>query len=136
MKQLVDAVSTVCSDHATLLALCMLLDDVAILAEEGTWLDHLNSLGQAFSRGLGHANSVWICQCLLPNVVGLVQIAVESTVVERYVDVENVTVLEYSLIGDAVADDFVYRGTYRLGEVAVVEGGRVRLHKISIHCRY
>ena len=51
--------------------------------------------------------------------------------VQSNVDVENITVLEDSLIGNAVADDLVDRGADRLGEVAVVERRRVRLVSVS-----
>ena len=61
MKQLVDAMSTVRSDHSTFLALRILLDDVAILAEECARLDHVDSLVQTFSRRLRHSYSVWVC---------------------------------------------------------------------------
>ena len=46
----------------------------------------------------------------------------EAVVVKSDVDVENVTVLKYSLIWNTVADDLVNRCAYGLGEVAVVEG--------------
>jgi hypothetical protein len=61
------------------------------------------------------------------DVVGLVQVAVEAAVVEGYVDVEDVAVLEGALVRDAVADDFVGGGADGFGEVAVVEGGGVGL---------
>jgi hypothetical protein len=122
VEQLVDTVSAVCPDDTALAALCVLLDNIAVLTEQRAGLDELNSLVQALSRRLRHTYCIWVRQCLVTNVVGLVEVAVEAAVVERHVDVEDIAILEYSLIGNAVADDFVDRGTHRLGEVAVVEG--------------
>lgn len=45
----------------------------------------------------------------------------EASVVERDVDVEDVAVLERSVVGYAVADDFVWTCANGFGEVAVVE---------------
>lgn len=45
--------------------------------------------------------------------------------VKSDIDVEDIAVFEYILIGNAVADGLVNAGTYRLGEVAVVEWGGV-----------
>lgn len=39
VEQLVDAVAAVCSDNAAILALCMLLNDITVLAEECPRLD-------------------------------------------------------------------------------------------------
>ena len=45
MEQRVNAVSTIRSNHAAVSALCVLLNNVSVLAEECTWLDDLDSLG-------------------------------------------------------------------------------------------
>jgi hypothetical protein len=45
---------------------------------------------------------------------------VEAAVVERHVNVEDVAVEEDSVVGNAVADDFVGRGADGFGEFAVV----------------
>ena len=135
MEELVDAMATVGPDNTALLALGVLLDDVAVLAEECAWLDKLDGLVQAFTCGLGHADGIWVGQSLVTNVVCLVQVAVEATVVQRNVDVQDIAILEDSLVGDAVANDFVDRCAYRLGEVAVVERRWVRLYGVSYkHC--
>jgi hypothetical protein len=49
----------------------------------------------------------------------------ESAVVECDIDIEDVTINEDILIRNTVADDFVYRSTYRFGEVAVIKWRRV-----------
>jgi hypothetical protein len=112
MEKLVDTVSTVRPDDTTVLALRMLLNDIAVLAEQSARLNHFDSLSQAFSGRFRHTYCVRVCQRLVTNVVCLVKVAVEAAVVEGYVDVEDVAVLEHSLVGNAVADDFVYRCAY------------------------
>ena len=114
--------STVRPDYTTVLALCVLLDHVAVLTEECAGLDDLDSLVQAFSRCLCNAYSIGVCQRLVSNIVCLVQVAVKAVVVQCDVDVEDITVSEYSLIRNTVANDFVYRRTYGFGEMAIVEG--------------
>jgi hypothetical protein len=117
-----NTVSAVCPDDAALLALRVLRDDVSVFTEECTWLDDLDGLLQAFPRRLSHAHRIWVCQCLVADVKCFVQVRVETTVVDGDVDVQDVAVLEYALVGNAVADDFVERCAYRLRELAVVEG--------------
>jgi hypothetical protein len=46
---------------------------------------------------------------------------VEAAVVEGYVDVDNIPIFQDVVVRNAVADDFVDGGTYRLWEVAVIE---------------
>ena len=81
MEELVDTVATVCPDDTAVLALGVLLDNVAILAEERSRLDKLDSLVQALSCCLSYAHCVWVRQSLVTDVVCLVQIAVEAAVV-------------------------------------------------------
>lgn len=72
VEKLIDTVATVCSDDTTLLALGVLLNDIAILTEKCSWLDKLDGLVQALSCGLGYAHCVRVCQCLLADIVCLV----------------------------------------------------------------
>jgi hypothetical protein len=131
VEQLIDTMSAVRLDNAAFLGLCMLLNDVSRVAEEHAWLDQLDSLIQALSRSFDNADRIGVRKCLLANVVCLVEVAVEAAVVEGHVDVEDIAVFEDALVGNTVADDFVGRGAYRLGEVAVVQRRRVGLREIS-----
>ena len=72
------------------------------------------------SRSLDYTDGIRVITGLLANVVSFVKVAVETLVVERYVDVQNIAVDELALVGNAVADDFVEGGADRFGEVAVV----------------
>lgn len=57
----------------------------------------------------------------------------ESSVVERNIKVEDISVDKDSLVGNAVADDFVQRCAHRLGEMHIVQRGRVGLYTSSVH---
>lgn len=51
----------------------------------------------------------------------------EASVVEGDIDVENVAILQRSVIGDTVTDDLVWTCADRFWKVAVVEWGWVGL---------
>ena len=122
VEKLVDAVSAVCPDNTATFTLCVLLDDVAVLAEKCTWLNDFDSLLQAFSRRFRHTYRIRVCQCLVTDIICLIKVTVETVVIECHINVEDVAVLEWSVVRDAVAYDFVGRGADGFGEVAVVEG--------------
>jgi hypothetical protein len=112
----------------------MLLDDIAVLAEECAWLDDFDGLVQALSRRLRNTYRIRVRQRLVTNVKRLVEIGVEAVMVDRYVDVEDIAVFEYALVWNAVADDLVERCAYGLGEVTIVERRRVGLFGSAHHC--
>lgn len=117
----VDAVATVRLDGAAVSALGQLLDDGAVVLEGSAGLGNGNGRVQAVAGGLDNADGVGVCQGFLADIVRLVNVAVEASVVEGDVDVDNVAVLQDALIGNTVADALVHAGAHRLGEVAVVE---------------
>jgi hypothetical protein len=121
VEKLVDTVSAVGPDYAAVLALCMFLNDITVFAEQRAWLGNFNSLVQTFTCRLGYPYRVWVRQCLVSNIVGFVQVCVETAVIDGNVDVEDVSVFQYSLVGNAVANDLVKRRAYGLWKVAVVE---------------
>lgn len=55
----------------------------------------------------------------------------EAAVVERHVDVEDVTVFKFTLVGNAMTDYFVDGGADGFWEVAVVEGRWVGLEGLA-----
>lgn len=125
MEKGVNAVSTVRLDGVAVSALCELLNDRAVLLEGGSRLCNGNRSIQTITSSLNNADSFRVCDSLLTDVVGFVDVSVETAVVKSDVDVENITVFEDILIGNAVADGLVNAGAYRLGEVAVIEWGGV-----------
>lgn len=84
--------ATVRLDDATTFGLRMLLYDIAIVSEERSRLDQFDSLVQTLPRCFDHTDRVRVVPRLLANVVGLVEIAVISAVVQSDVDVEDITV--------------------------------------------
>jgi hypothetical protein len=92
MEKLADSVATVSSDHATVVLLGVLLDNVTKLSDQSAGLNGLDGLIQALSCRLNHTNSVGVGLGLVSNVICLVQIGVVSFVVQGNIDVENITV--------------------------------------------
>lgn len=127
VEQLVDAVTTVTLDHTAVPALCVLLNHISGVPEQHTGLNQLNRLVQAFPRGFHDLNGIWVCLGLVSNIVRLVDISVESFVVQRNVDVDDIAIFQWPLVGDPVADGFVDRSADRLGEVYIIERRWVRL---------
>lgn len=81
----VDAVADVGPDHTAVLALGVLLDMIAKVAEQRAWLDVFDGLFQTLACGLNHAHSVRIRTRLVAHVVGLVKIAVVALVVQCHI---------------------------------------------------
>lgn len=106
MEELVNAVAAVSFHDAAVVGFGEFLDRVAVVAEERAGLDEFDRFFQAVAGGFDDAHAVGVLRGAA-DVVGFVQVAVEAPVVEGYVDVEDVAVLEGALVGDAVADDFV-----------------------------
>lgn len=97
----------VCLDDIALLRLGVLIDRSAKVTEEDAWLDHRDGVVQAGARCLDDTHGVGVVTGFLADIVCLVEIAVITVVIESDIDVENVTVDEGALVGDAVADNFV-----------------------------
>lgn len=125
MEILVDAVTAVCSDDTAVLLLGMLLNNVTKLADQNTGLDSLDGFIQALAGGLDDSHGVGVGLGLVANIVGFVEVGVVTLVEQANVNVKNVAIDKNSLIGDSVADDFVDGCTTGLGEVIVVQGGRI-----------
>lgn len=75
---------------------------------------------KTFSRSLDHADGIRVITSFFANVIGFVEVPVKAFMVECNVDVKNIAVDEFALVGNAVADDFVEGGADGFGEVAVV----------------
>ena len=113
--------SAIGPDDATILRFRVFLDDTARFPDQHSWLHNLNGLGQTLASCLDDPNRIAVSNGLGSNIVGLVQVAMKATMVEGHVEVENVTIHEYTLVRDAVADDLVKRSADRLGEAIVVQ---------------
>lgn len=94
MEQSVDAVATVCSDHAAVLLLGHLLDDVSEFTDQNSGLDRLDGLVQTLSRRLNNTHVVRVGLGLVADIVRLVEIGMVPFMVDGNVDVEDITVEE------------------------------------------
>lgn len=121
----VDSVAAVRPYHTASPRLGVFLDDIAKLPEKCAGFCNLYCLVETLPRSLDHADRVWVGLGLVSNVVGLVQVSVIALVIQRHVDIQDVSILEDALIGNAMADHFVGRCADRLWEVVVVQRRRV-----------
>ena len=121
VKQLIDTMATVCLHNRAVVGFGNFLDRVTVIPEECAWLDLFDGLVQRIAGGFHDPNVVRILSSGRADVVGLIQVAMEATVIERYVDVENVAVHEGSVVGNAVADNFVDARANGFREMAVIE---------------
>ena len=119
--------TTVSLDNAEILCFSMFLNNVAEVLDCNAGFDMSDGFLEAFAGGLDEANIVRISPGFVSYVVSLVEITVITLMEERYVNIENVTVLQHSLVGDAVADNFIDRSAYGFGEMVVIQRRRVRL---------
>lgn len=124
MEKLVNTMTAISANNRAVPFLGKFLNDITGVAEEHAGLDKVNGGVEAVAGGLNDPDSGGRRSA---NVVGFIKIAVEAVVIEGYVDVDDIAILEGAAVGDTVANNFVYGGADGFGEVVVVEGGWVRL---------
>lgn len=100
--------TAVCFDDGTPSRFGVLFDDVAEVFEGDAGFDHGNCLVEAFSGCLDELHELLIGERFVADVVSFVEITVIAFMVESYVEVEDVTIQQNSLIRNAVTDDFVW----------------------------
>lgn len=127
VEQFVDAVTTISTNDAAVLLLGVLLDDVAKLPYQHAWFDSLDSLLEALACRLNNSHIIRICLRFVADVICLVEISMVALMVDRNINVKDITVKQHPLVRNTVADDLVHRRAAGLGEVVVVERRRVRL---------
>lgn len=84
-------------------------------------LYELNRLVQTFTARLHDPHAVGIRKRFITDVVCLVQVAVETAMVQRHVNVDDVAVNQASPIRDPVADDLVDGRADGLWKTVVIE---------------
>lgn len=92
VEELIDAVSTICLDHAASSALGMLLYDGTWVAKEHARLDKLDGFIQTFSSGLRDPDRVWVRPCSIAHIIRLIEIPVKPTMIKGHVEIENVSI--------------------------------------------
>jgi len=80
---------------------------ISRIAELHSRLDDSDGFVEAFSRGLDYADGVGVGCCEGADIVCLIEVPMIAVVVEGHVDVDDISVLEEALVGDAVADYFI-----------------------------
>lgn len=113
-------------DDGAVLCFSVLLDSIADVTDREAGLDGFDGEAEYFASGFNEVD-VGGVEGGGADVVGFVEVTVVTAVIEGDVKVDDVAVEEDAGVGDAVADDFVGRGADGLGEVHVVQWGRVGL---------
>jgi hypothetical protein len=127
MKLGIDAVSAPRCYDAQTPRFGVLLDDTAKIPDGGARLNNCDGQIQAFSSCFDEADCVFVGFCLFSHVIRLVEICMIATVIQRYIEVDDVSILKGALIGYAMADNLVWGSAEGLGEMVVVERRGIRL---------
>ena len=120
VEELVDTVAAIRLDNGATAGFGVFFDDGAWFADEHTGFHNFYGFSEAFTGGFDNANGIPVSEGFWADVVGFIEVTVEAAVVEGDIDVENIAVEEDAVIRNAMAYDFVRRGTNGLGEVNVV----------------
>lgn len=104
---LTNTMATVSADDGALVGACDAFDGAANVTVHGARLDQCSASLEALEGSFDKALGILV---YLSDKVSFVQIAVVTILVDRHVDVDDVTLNEFALIGDSVADDLVDRG--------------------------
>lgn len=102
----------------------MALNDVADISQVYTWFYLLYPLQQALPGDLYQALGANGGGADSKHFTG---ISVISIFDNGYIQVDDISVFEFFITGDAVANDMIYRGTDRFWKTVIVEWGRNRL---------
>jgi len=108
VEDTVDAVTDIRPNDTAALGLGVRLDRISKIAEQRPGLDQLDSLFQGLASGLDDADGVGVSLGLVANVICFVEIAVKALMVQRNIEVDDITIKENSVVGDTVADHLVY----------------------------
>ena len=120
MEKLINAVAAVGFDDAAAFRLGVFLNHAPDFAYQHTRFYNFDGFLKTLAGGLDDTNRVAVGEGFGADVVCFIEVAMKAAVVECDVEVENVTVKEEALVGNAVADDFVSGGAEGFGEVDVV----------------
>jgi len=117
MEQTAYTMSLIVSDDAVALGLCDFGDDVADFSIHGARPTNFDSFHQALISCVDKSNA---CVVYLTHAICFVEVSMEAVLVATDVQVDDVTILEWPGIRDAVADDFVDGGAAASWEFVVV----------------
>lgn len=107
VKFRVDAMSSPSRHDATAARLRMRLDNRAKLADQTARFDQCDGEVQTLPRCLDESDGIRVCAGFVPDIVSLIHIGMVSSMIDRYIKVDDITVSKLVAIRDSMADDFV-----------------------------
>ena len=125
MELSVNAMATPGRDDFAASGFCVRLNDSSEVSKRCARLHHGNCLVQAFTRGFNELYRVRVRLGSVADVVRFVQVSVVTPVIDRDVEVEDVTVQENALVGYTMADHFVCGSAQGFRKVVVVQRRRI-----------
>lgn len=123
VEELIHTVANICFDDAAVSLLRHGLDRIAKVSYWRSRLDHRYCCIQAVPRRLYHTDCIRICFRFVPNIICLVDVAVEAVVIKCYINVDDIAIFQLPLVWYAMTDNLVDRCADRFWEVVVVQRG-------------
>lgn len=108
VEEIVDAMATVRPDDTQIPRLCMLLNDVPRLSERHSRFDKGDGKVQTLPGSFDEVD-VFRIVSLFSDIIRLVQVTMVTSMVNGYVNIENVTIFQRPLIRNTMANDLIDR---------------------------
>ena len=121
MEELIDTVTDISLHYAAVATFGMLFNNSTRITEEHAWLDQSYSLVETFPRRLHHSYGFRVGPSLVADVIGLIKVTMEATMIYSDVDIDDVAVNKDALIGNTMTDGFVDRGAAGFWKPAIVK---------------
>lgn len=139
VEQIVNTVPAECSHNREPILLCVVFNDLSKVSVSHTGFSYINSYSvytrcileaqvfphthlnghlQTFTSSINQLAALFVN---IANEIRFVQVSVVSVQVAGHIEIDNIAILQWSLIWDTVTNDFVDRCTARLGEVVIVQ---------------
>jgi hypothetical protein len=117
MEETAHTMALIVSNDAVAFGLCDFGDDVADFSIHGTRFTNFDCFHQALISCVNQSNT---CVVHLAHAICFVEVSMKAILVATDVQVDNVALLKWPGVRDAVADDFVDGGAAASGELVVV----------------
>lgn len=112
--------STIGRNNTTSPRLRLLINCITGRSKRHPRFNKLNCLVQRLTACLHDPDTVRVRERFIADVVCLIQVTVETAVIQRYIDVDDVAIDQASCVGDPVADDLVNGGANGFRETVIV----------------
>lgn len=113
--------STIGRNNTTSSRLCLLINCITRRTKRHPGFNKFNCLVQRLAARLHDPDAVRVRERFIADVVRLIQVTVKTAVIQRYVDVHDVTIDQASCVGDPVADNLVNGGADGFRETVIVQ---------------